>query len=124
MSTAIVVEVAGLSLKAQLSDTAAARAVAEALPLTASMSRWGDEYYGSVGLDIPEDASAREEMWVGEIAYWRPGKALCVFFGPTPASTDQRPRAASPVLPLGTMPAADASLKALGPRVKMTFRKA
>lgn len=124
MLTPIIVEVAGLSLKAQLSDSSAARAVAKALPLTASMSRWGDEYYGGVGLDIPDDASAREQMEIGEIAYWGPGKALCIFFGPTPASTDEHPRAASPVLPLGTLPAADASLRALGPRVKMTFRKA
>ncbi len=124
MPTPIIVEVAGLSLPAQLSDSAAARAVANALPLTASMSRWGDEYYGGVGLDIPEDASAREEMEIGEIAYWGPGTALCIFFGPTPASTGQRPRAASPVLPLGKLPTADATLRKLGPRVKMIFRKA
>ena len=29
------------------------------------------------------------------------GDQLCFFFGPTPASTDERPRAASAVAPLG-----------------------
>ena len=38
---------------------------------------------------------------MGEIAYWPPGKAFCIFFGPTPASSGEAPRAASPVNPLG-----------------------
>ena len=36
-------------------------------------------------------------MSCGDIGYWPVGKALCFFFGPTPASEDDRPRAASPV---------------------------
>ena len=52
-------------------------------------------------LETPPEASAREEMEVGEIAYWPPGKAFCIFFGRTPASVDDAPRAASAVNPLG-----------------------
>jgi hypothetical protein len=46
-------------------------------------------------------------MAVGEIAYWPPGSAFCIFFGPTPASEGNvpgggdAPRAASDVNPLG-----------------------
>jgi len=29
---------------------------------------------------------------VGELGYWPVGHAFCIFFGPTPASTDERPR--------------------------------
>ncbi len=38
---------------------------------------------------------------MGDVCYWPPGKALCIFFGPTPASTDDNPRAASPVTVVG-----------------------
>ena len=40
-------------------------------------------------------------MEVGELGYWPPGTAFCIFFGPTPASHDQTPRAASNVNPFG-----------------------
>jgi len=124
MATSIVIEIGGKTLRASLSDSPAAKRVAAGLPLTVTMSRWGDEYYGGAGLAIPEDASARELMEVGEIAYWGPGKALCIFFGPTPASTDARPRAASDVLPIGKVTEGVGELSGLGSRVKAVFRSA
>ena len=123
MATKIVIEAEGHEISAELSDSAAARAVAAALPTSPRMSRWGDEYYGSVGLDIGEDVSARELMEVGEIAFWPPGKALCIFFGRTPASTDERPKAASAVLPVGRVIGGLAAMKGMGPSVRMVFRK-
>ncbi len=124
MATSIAIEVGGTTLHARLSDSPAARRIADALPVTVTMSRWGEEYYGSAGLVIPEDSSARELMEVGEIAWWPPGKALCIFFGPTPASTDERPRAASGVLPVGKITEGVEPLRGLGSRVKAVFRKA
>jgi uncharacterized protein len=124
MATSIVIEIGGTTLRASLGDSPAAKRVAAALPLTVTMSRWGDEYYGGTQLSIPEDASARELMEVGEIAFWGPGKALCIFFGRTPASTDERPRAASDVLPIGKVTAGIGELSALGSRVKAVFRAA
>jgi hypothetical protein len=124
MATSIVIEIGGKTLRASFGDSPAAKRIAAALPLTVTMSRWGDEYYGSAGLSIPEDASARELMEVGEIAYWGPGKALCIFFGPTPASTDERPRAASDVLPIGKVTEGIGDLSGLGSRVKAVFRSA
>ena len=119
MGLKIVIEASGHTLEAELSEAAAAKAVAAALPLSPRMSRWGEEYYGSVGLSIPEDSTAREMMEVGEIAYWPPGQALCIFFGRTPASTDSKPRAASPVLPIGRVTAGLEHLAGLGGSVKM-----
>jgi hypothetical protein len=124
MATSIVIEIGGTTLHAGLSDSPAARRIVKALPVTVTMSRWGEEYYGSAGLVIPEDSSARELMEVGEIAWWPPGKALCIFFGPTPASTDERPRAASGVLPVGKITEGFEALRGLGSRVKAVFRKA
>jgi hypothetical protein len=35
------------------------------------------------------------------LGYWPVGHAFCIFFGPTPVSIDERPRAYSPVNILG-----------------------
>jgi len=90
-----------VSLPATLNDTASALAVAGALPIEARANRWGDEIYFEIPVKLEESADARAEMQVGELAYWAPGSALCVFFGPTPVSQGSAPRAASPVNPLG-----------------------
>ena len=71
-------------------------AIEKALPLEGDAARWGDELYFSVPVDVPAE-TARESVPEGAVAYWPQGNALCLFWGPTPASTDDRPRAASPV---------------------------
>jgi hypothetical protein len=71
-------------------------AIWNALPIEARANRWGEEIYFSTGAKIGEENS-QEVVQVGEIGYWPPGKAFCIFFGRTPASTDDKPRAASPV---------------------------
>ena len=101
MSQTISIAIQNQHFAAELNDSAAAKQLLEALPLKLRMSRWGEEYYGDCGLKIPLDDGARDIVEVGEIAYWPPGSALCFFFGQTPASTDERPRAASAVAPLG-----------------------
>ncbi len=93
--------IGGQTVSAELNDSATAKLLEEKLPLSVSFSKWGDEYYGSCGIDAPLDSDARDIMEVGELAYWPPGKALCIFFGPTPASTDERPKAASEANPIG-----------------------
>lgn len=118
MGQRILITVEERTLEAELNDSPAAAKLGAALPHTVRMSRWGEEYYGSLPLDIGEGPSARELMEVGEIAYWPPGKALCFFFGRTPASTDERPRAASPVVPLGRFLGRADSLKALGSSIE------
>jgi len=72
------------------------RALVDALPVEGEATRWGDELYFRVPVDVDaEDPRAAVEP--GTIAYWPQGSALCLFWGPTPASTDSTPRAASPV---------------------------
>lgn len=71
-------------------------AVESALPLEGEATRWGDELYFSVPVEADVE-DGREEVPEGAIAYWPPGSALCLFWGPTPASVDEEPRAASAV---------------------------
>lgn len=71
-------------------------AIEAALPIEGHASRWGDELYFTTPVDVPAE-EARATVPVGSVAYWPQGNAICIFWGPTPASTDERPRAASPV---------------------------
>jgi hypothetical protein len=71
-------------------------ALAEALPVEGRASRWGDELYVSVPVDVDPE-SARAVVDPGTVAYWPAGAKLCLFWGPTPASEAGEPRAASPV---------------------------
>lgn len=90
-----------VSVEADLADSPTAEKLLAALPITGSGSRWGDEIYFSIPVDAEPESDARAEMAVGEIAYWPPGSAFCIFWGPTPASSGSEPRAASPVNVLG-----------------------
>lgn len=115
MPTAIRFKAGEVQLEGTLGDSQTAQKLAARLPIILRMSRWGDEYYGAIepGLGEPEADDAREEVQVGELAYWPVGDALCVFFGPTPASSGDEPRAASPVNPVGMLEGEVRSLGAL-----------
>lgn len=75
-------------------------ALLDAAPFEAIVSVWGDELYFDAPIDVtPEETETVVE--VGTVAYWHEGNALCVFWGPTPASVGEEPRAAGPVAPVG-----------------------
>jgi hypothetical protein len=46
---------------------------------------WGDEVYFSVPVTADEE-DPQAEVPSSTVAYWPPGKALCLFFGQTPYS--------------------------------------
>jgi len=101
MGQTIRIRAGDVSLTADLNDSVTADAILEALPIQASGNRWGEEIYFSIPVQQDGSPDARADMEVGEIAYWPPGNAFCIFFGPTPASDGDEPRAASPVNPVG-----------------------
>jgi hypothetical protein len=90
-----------VSAEAELNDSPTALAIWEALPIAAPANRWGEEIYFGIPVRQAEAADARAVVVVGELGYWPPGNGFCIFFGRTPASVDDEPRAASPVNPLG-----------------------
>jgi hypothetical protein len=85
-----------VSCTAEMLSTRTARAIWNALPLNGTANRWGDEIYFEVPIDLAEEDGV-EVVRVGDVAYWPPGNAVCIFWGPTPASTSKEPRAASAV---------------------------
>jgi uncharacterized protein len=124
MPQKITITIDGTVFSGELNDSASGRKIASELPLTISMSRWGEEYYGSIGEALPMESGARDEMAVGELAYWPPGTAFCIFFGPTPASSGNEPRAASDCNPLGMLEGDVSGLKKLGHSISAKIEKA
>ena len=85
-----------VSASARLDDSKTAEAIWKALPIAAKASTWGDEIYFDIGVAIaPESPQATVGM--GDLGYWPPGSAFCIFFGRTPASEGDEIRPASPV---------------------------
>jgi len=103
MPTSIQIQIAGQNFQAELNDSETAQQVLAALPLTAKATRWGDEFYFAIPVHQPEAADAQAEVEVGDLAYWPPGNAFCIFFGPTPVSRGNEPRAYSPVNRFGRL---------------------
>ncbi len=98
----ILITIGSARFEVALYDTDAARSLLLSLPQTIRMSDWGDEYYGTLSARIEcGDDELRDVFEPGEIALWPEGNALCVFFGPTPASRYEEPRMASPGAPFG-----------------------
>lgn len=113
MARRIRIEVGGQIVHGTLSDNETADQIWSILPIEASVQTWGDEFYFGIGLSLDEAPDARAEMKVGELAYWPPGSAFCIFFGPTPASHGDEPRAASAVNPFGRIEDDVAALKGI-----------
>ena len=89
-----------LELAASLNDTKTAAKVYEALPITSTVNTWGDEIYFTIPVDAGLE-NAKELVELGDIGYWPPGKAMCLFFGRTPISKGDEIRPASPVNIIG-----------------------
>ncbi len=99
----ITIQAGSVSMAAELNDNPTACQIWEALPIEGRANLWGDEIYFSIPVDADQEADARADVDVGELGYWPVGSAFCIFFGPTPASSGNRPRAASPVNILGNV---------------------
>jgi hypothetical protein len=91
------IETGEINLVAEFNDSETAKAIYEILPVTGKANVWGEEIYFSIPLHIEQAEDARQEVEVGGLGFWPAGDAFCIFFGPTPVSTDQIPRAYSPV---------------------------
>ncbi len=96
----IKISTASVEALAELNDTRTADAVWDALPFSINGSTWGDEIYFAIPVTLPEE-NPRAVVELGDLGYWPPGHAFCIFFGPTPASRAGEIRPASPVNLIG-----------------------
>lgn len=86
--------------EAELNEIETAQRIYNVLPIEREGSFWGNEIYFEIPLKM-ENENPTEELRVGDLAYWPEGNCLCIFYGRTPASTNDEPKPASPVTIVG-----------------------
>ena len=97
----IAIRIGTLSIEAELNETPTAQKIAAVLPLRTSFNTWGDEIYFAIPVDADLDDSAHDVVELGDLGYWPPGKAWCIFFGQTPVSQSGKIMPASAVNVIG-----------------------
>ncbi|MGC9316651.1 MAG: cyclophilin-like fold protein [Armatimonadota bacterium] len=123
MPTAITITAGEVEIEAELNDTECAQMIAEALPIEGAAGTWGEEIYFSIDVDCPaEDLQPAVEH--GDLGYWPPGSAFCMFFGMTPESTEDEIRPASPVTVIGKMSGDLEALKQVSSGAKVVIERA
>ncbi len=110
MPRRISIKAGGVEAVAELNDSKTADAIWDALPIKARGSTWGDEIYFGIPVKMGSE-DGREVVDMGDIAYWPPGNAFCIFFGPTPASHGSEIRPASAVNVVGRVTGDAAAFK-------------
>jgi len=103
MAENVVIKAGDEVVEAELNDGPTARAIFDALAIRGIAQRWGGEIYFSVPVSCELEDDSRDVLDAGELAYWPPGRAFCIFFGPTPASQRNEIRAASAVNIVGRL---------------------
>ncbi len=103
MAEKIVIKTESNGFEGELDDSVTGKAIYGALPIRAKAQRWGGEIYFSIPVRCELEEYSREVLEEGELGYWPPGTAFCIFFGPTPASSGDEIRAASAVNIVGRM---------------------
>jgi len=85
------ITVGGVQLEAELRKTKTADEVYAALPVTAPVHTWGEEFYFPLSGVRDHRETATTQVKVGDVAFWGAGQVLAIFFGRTPMSTGVDP---------------------------------
>jgi hypothetical protein len=101
MGRRIRIAAGSVTAEAWLNDSATAGLLWDALPIEAKGETWGDEIYFGIPVRAELAKDALEVVQVGDLGYWPPGHAFCIFFGPTPSSRGGEIRPSSPVNVIG-----------------------
>lgn len=123
MGERISIRAGQVEVQAELNDTATGRAIAQALPIDAEGQRWGGEVYFSIPVEAGLESGAREVLEAGELGYWPPGSAFCIFFGRTPASRGSEIRAASAVNIVGRIDGSPDELRKVPDGADVSIRR-
>ena len=113
-----------LKVEAELNDSKTAQMIWDALPIESNNNLWGEEIYFSIPVKAGQEKDAREVVSAGELGYWPPGHAFCIFFGPTPASRGDEIRAASAVNIIGKVSSDPKLFRKAKNGAKITVEKA
>ena len=106
-----------------MNDGPTAGAIWAALPISSPGNTWGDEIYFRINVQA-EGENLNEVVDFGDLAFWPPGNAFCIFFGPTPASRGDEIRAASGVEVVGRITGDPAELRQVPSGTTVTISQA
>jgi uncharacterized protein len=76
-------------------------AIIDSLPIKVMINRWGDELYSDAIPAKVAQENAKTVVKRLDVAYWPEGRALCLFYGPTPISKQGQILPYSPVNIIG-----------------------
>lgn len=111
----------------ELDETIAAKTVGlliKNLPFKVGLNVWGDEIYTDPTPVKTGEENAKSIVELFDVAYWPPGNAICLFYGPTPLSSTQI-KPYSPVNVIGKIKNPDKTiLSKIVAGTKATFREA
>ena len=92
------------------------------LPFSLTLNVWGEEIYTNESpINMPEE-NAKSLVNLNDVAYWPTGKAICLFFGPTPIGKKGEITPASPVNVIGKIITSDKSVLRVVDGKTATFR--
>ena len=73
----------------------------KSLPFSVTAHIWGEEIYTDESPIIQSEENAKDLVNLNDVAYWPSGKAICLFFGPTPIGKKGEIKPYSPVNVIG-----------------------
>jgi hypothetical protein len=123
MGAKIKIKAGEVEMLAELNDSTTAQKIYQALPIEARVNTWGDEIYFSIPVRA-EAENPQPVVEVGDLGYWMPGNAFCIFFGPTPNSTGDEIRPASPVNIVGKVLGEAKEFRKVSPGTDIRLEKA
>ena len=88
------------NVQVELDDSKSPQTVAailSSLPFEVNINKWGKELFTDSTSITAQQENAKSEVNIFDVAYWPEGKALCLFYGPTPISKAGKIIPASPV---------------------------
>lgn len=92
------------NIELELDDSASPQtvnALLEHLPFTVGINLWGEEIYTDESPINVVAENAKPLVDLFDVAYWPNGKAICLFFGPTPIGKKGEIKPYSPVNVIG-----------------------
>jgi hypothetical protein len=94
------------------------------LPFTVGINLWGDEIYTDESPVNMKEENPKSLVDLFDVAFWPSGRAICLFYGPTPMGNKNEIKPYSPVNVIGKISNPDKQiLSELKDGMKVTFQE-
>ena len=126
MKKKILASILGLeNITIEIDDTNSPKTCAsflKSLPFSVNAHVWGEEIYTDESSITQPEENAKDLVNLNDVAYWPSGKAICLFFGPTPIGKKGEIKPYSPVNVIGKITNPDKTiLSKINEGMKITF---